>query len=975
MATLAGNSIASSYTSLLKLDGNTDSTAAGNGSNAIQVKTGDNDATPLFLNTDRLGIGTANVESLLHVQSDTAAQIQIHNTSSGNAPKFLFDGLVGANADYVLGSLRASWDTHTNIVSEIRFESGVDTANKDDGQITFWTSPSSSTVAERLRINQDGHVGINISSPDVWSYGTKTLALSGGSTANAYPAFNIGSYSTSTTGIIADINFTQFTSNGSTGAERAIVRAVNDGATDSIALKFYTTPTGGSVTERMIIASDGNASIGTTAKYGNLTVGGTGELIAGRASSGAGSFSMYESGTTRFVIESLNGSNGVAFKTPSTARMILDDNSRISLSNNDSGGTGGRDSTSGNTVLGYHAGNNIASGSVVNTFIGHASGSGSLDSAQNNVGVGAETLQALTTGDSNTVMGAYSGFAITTGEDNVIIGTDAGFAVTTQSNLVLIGRSAGDAINHNDANGTVAIGEHALGKATSAIGNTAIGLNALAENTTGDNNIAIGYNAMNSQQAGGAQDVSATSHNNTYIGVDAGGGNYIDAQSNYNVGIGNGALGGALSSSNSNTAIGFGALNANTQGDNNVAIGYASMGTGATTGSNNVAIGRQTLEDATSATDNTFLGHQSAANMVTGNTNVAVGRNALVSATACTDVVSIGAYSMDAVTTSTDVDGTVAIGKHALSALTSGAGNTAVGYQALTTNVDGDRNTAVGYGALASHEADTDGHGENTSVGYQAGGDVSTGTGNTFIGSRAGNQGTNDITTGDNNTLIGVEAKASGAGGNNQIAIGHSATGQADNSVTLGNGDVTAVYMAQDSAAIVHAGGIRTGPSAMLGVGQTPADENSSEVGPGYLNLFRDDTASVKQILFGKNGSEVGSISTDGSNTAFNTSSDYRLKENEFEIPDGLERLNKLKPYRFNWKSENDEDGKPTRTVDGLFAHEVAEIIPEAVIGKKDAVDSNGKMKIQSMDYSKVVPLLIKAVQELSAKVAELENK
>jgi hypothetical protein len=57
MATLAGNSIASSYTSLLKLDGNTDSTADGDGSNAIQVKTGDNDATPLFLNTDRLGIG------------------------------------------------------------------------------------------------------------------------------------------------------------------------------------------------------------------------------------------------------------------------------------------------------------------------------------------------------------------------------------------------------------------------------------------------------------------------------------------------------------------------------------------------------------------------------------------------------------------------------------------------------------------------------------------------------------------------------------------------------------------------------------------------------------------------------------------------------------------------------------------------------------------------------------------------------
>mgnify|MGYP003109435042 CR=1 FL=1 len=226
MASLAGSQIKDSYVSLLKLDGNTDSTAAGNGSNAVQIKTGDNDATPLYLNTDRLGIGgqpsaklqveesthgadvqinmrslndsgtgrttaikfdpdarkmhfgedftnlvldTSNVrvgigndspESLLHVQGDTTAQVQLHNTSSGNAPKLLFDGLVGANPDYVLGSIRASWDTHTNIVSEIRFESGTDTTNKDDGVITFWTSSASSSVAERMRISPTGSTTI-----------------------------------------------------------------------------------------------------------------------------------------------------------------------------------------------------------------------------------------------------------------------------------------------------------------------------------------------------------------------------------------------------------------------------------------------------------------------------------------------------------------------------------------------------------------------------------------------------------------------------------------------------------------------------------------------------------------------------------------------------------------------------------------------------------------------------------------------
>ena len=85
MATLTGVSISSSYTSLLKLDGNTDSTAAGNGSNAIQVKTGDNDATPLYLNTDRLGIGIQPATVL-----DVSAGVNsAHSTFSGQAGRGL----------------------------------------------------------------------------------------------------------------------------------------------------------------------------------------------------------------------------------------------------------------------------------------------------------------------------------------------------------------------------------------------------------------------------------------------------------------------------------------------------------------------------------------------------------------------------------------------------------------------------------------------------------------------------------------------------------------------------------------------------------------------------------------------------------------------------------------------------------------------------------------------------------------------
>ena len=86
-------------------------------------------------------------------------------------------------------------------------------------------------------------------------------------------------------------------------------------------------------TNKLTITSGGNVSIGTTATYGNLTVGGTGEIIAGRASSGAGSFSMYEAGTTRFMIESLNGSGGMAFKVPSTEAMRIDSSGNVSIGN------------------------------------------------------------------------------------------------------------------------------------------------------------------------------------------------------------------------------------------------------------------------------------------------------------------------------------------------------------------------------------------------------------------------------------------------------------------------------------------------------------------------------------------------------------------------------------------------------------------------------------------------------------------
>lgn len=102
MATLAGNSIASSYTSLLKLDGNTDSTVAGNNSNAIQVKTGDNDATPLFLNTDRLGVG-GQPSVPLHIVADSVTeQLRIESSSSTSTKIYLRNDDTGNSGDALI---------------------------------------------------------------------------------------------------------------------------------------------------------------------------------------------------------------------------------------------------------------------------------------------------------------------------------------------------------------------------------------------------------------------------------------------------------------------------------------------------------------------------------------------------------------------------------------------------------------------------------------------------------------------------------------------------------------------------------------------------------------------------------------------------------------------------------------------------------------------------------------------------------
>ena len=146
--------------------------------------------------------------------------------------------------------------------------------------------------------------------------------------------------------------------------------------------------------------------------------------------------------------------------------------------------------------------------------------------------------------------------------------------------------------------------------------------------------------------------------------------------------------------------------------------------------------------------------------------------------------------------------------------------------------------------------------------------------------------------------------------------------------------------------------------------------EPNRDDGAGRITFNRANTSNVSIVLeMQNNNSQVGKIEHDHTSAGLVSVSDYRLKENEVLISDGITRLKQLKPYRFNFKIE------PDKTVDGFFAHEVDSVVPEAVSGEKDAVDSDGNMITQGICKEKLVPLLTAALQEAIAKIETLETK
>jgi len=149
--------------------------------------------------------------------------------------------------------------------------------------------------------------------------------------------------------------------------------------------------------------------------------------------------------------------------------------------------------------------------------------------------------------------------------------------------------------------------------------------------------------------------------------------------------------------------------------------------------------------------------------------------------------------------------------------------------------------------------------------------------------------------------------------------------------------------------------------SYMLQVGDGSVDSKSP------IKCEVATTSTKTQIAFNNPSGTVGTIKTAGTSTSYNTSSDYRLK-GDLQDFNGLDKVSKIPVYDFKWKTDESRSY-------GVMAHELQEVLPDAVNGEKDAINEDGSIEPQGVDYSKIVPLLVKSIQELKAEIEILKNK
>lgn len=451
--------------------------------------------------------------------------------------------------------------------------------------------------------------------------------------------------------------------------------------------------------------------------------------------------------------------------------------------------------------------------------------------------------------------------------------------------------------------------------------NTAFGDSALRANTTGRRNTAVGTYAMYNNIGG--------YYNCAYGSLAL----YTNTSGDYNNSFGNQSLQYNTIGSNNN-AFGMGALGLNVDGNDNVAMGYLALQLG-TSPDRVVAIGTQ------------------AAYRYEGSDTVAIGYQALSNSGAIGAYnVAIGSASMGAMTSG---NSNIGIGRRTLNTQTTASNNVAIGTDAMASSGNGDSNVAIGSNALANTTTAF----QNVAIGFSAGAGLTTGANNVFIGRYVaqltttasgcvaiGEQALASNVGGIQNTCIGQSADSSSATYNNITSLGYSAVVTGSNQVQLGNSSTTtyafgAVQNRSDS--------------------RDKTDVRDTVLGLNFIN-------SLRPVDF-----------------KWDMRDDYRSAAPQPPAADATdeERL-AHKAALTKWNEDNqlsklssNGSKKRGRYHHGLIAQEVKEVMASANVDFGGFQDHsiNGGQDVMSIGYEELIAPLIKAVQQLSAEIAELKAK
>jgi hypothetical protein len=342
----------------------------------------------------------------------------------------------------------------------------------------------------------------------------------------------------------------------------------------------------------------------------------------------------------------------------------------------------------------------------------------------------------------------------------------------------------------------------------------------------------------------------------------------------------------------------------------NTAVGGGALGSN-TSGNTNSAFGFYSLISNTTGSSNSSYGYTAMLNNTTGANNVAYGHSALISNTTASNNTAVGFQA-------------------AYSATTSGE-NTAIGYQALYTNSTSGDNVAVGRNALRLSTA-----AGNTAIGEGGGSAITTGAKNTILGRYTGNQGGLDIRTADNYIVLSDgDGNPRGYFDNSgMFAVINASTGNAK--VYASSSTVSYASDHYQSLSFTAAG---TGWNHFV----------------GYASI--GSTLSVKI---------QGNGNLQNANNSYGAISDIKLKENIVDASPKLDKLMQVKIRNYNLKGDYEQHKQL-----GVVAQELEQVFPslvdESIDKDKDGNDLGTTTK--SVKYSVFVPMLIKAVQELNAKV------